>query len=68
MKNLLIAGAVGLVIVLGYAVYENAKIKRKQQVTQIISDAESSLKTLQSNPNYVERSSLYRVETEKTAQ
>ncbi|WP_284690727.1 hypothetical protein [Acinetobacter ihumii] len=34
-------------------------MKKKEQVTKIVSDAEQSLKLLENNPNYNQRSSLY---------
>ncbi len=39
------------VIVLGWAVYQDNQMKKKQQVDQLIQDAHQSLKVVESNPN-----------------
>ncbi len=59
MKNIIVLIFIGLVILLGYSIYLDSKMKKKEQVTKIVSDAEQSLKLLENNPNYNQRSSLY---------
>lgn len=59
MKKYLILALVAVVIILGYAVYLDAQSKQKKELIQIISDAESSLKVIEQNPNYTQHATLY---------
>jgi len=51
MRRLLIPMFIFAVIVLGWAVYQDNQMKKKQQVDQLIQDAHQSLKVVESNPN-----------------
>ena len=59
MKNIIVLIFISLIIVLGYSIYLDSKMKKREQVTKIINDAEQSLNLLENNPNYNQRSSLY---------
>ncbi|MBJ9984841.1 hypothetical protein IAE19_05215 [Acinetobacter sp. S40] len=61
MRNILVLVFASLVILLGYSIYLDSKVKKREQVSKVINDAEHSLKALEANPNYNQRSSLYRV-------
>lgn len=68
MRNILILIFTGLVILLGYSIYLDSQMKKREQVSKVITEAEHSLKTLETNPNYNQRSSLYRVNHEDIIQ
>ncbi|MGE8558555.1 MULTISPECIES: hypothetical protein [unclassified Acinetobacter] len=51
MRRLLVPIFIFAVIVLGWAVYQDNQMKKKQQVDQLIQDAHQSLKVVESNPN-----------------
>lgn len=61
MKNIIILVFASLVVFLGYTTYLDSQAKKREQVNQVITDAEHSLKALENNPNYNQRSSLYRM-------
>ena len=58
MRNILILIFASLVILLGYSIYLDSKVKKREQVSRVITEAEHSLKTLEANPNYNQHSSL----------
>jgi predicted negative regulator of RcsB-dependent stress response len=51
MRRLLVPMFIFAVLILGWAVYQDNQMKKKQQVDQLIQDAHQSLKVVESNPN-----------------
>jgi predicted negative regulator of RcsB-dependent stress response len=51
MKRLLVPMFIFAVVVLGYAVYQDNQMKKRQEVDQLIQDAHQSLKVVEGNPN-----------------
>ncbi|OAL81684.1 hypothetical protein AY606_02850 [Acinetobacter sp. SFB] len=51
MKNLLILIIIFAVVVLGYWVYQDAEMKKKNKVNQLIHEAQQSLNIVKSYPD-----------------
>ncbi|MPW45022.1 hypothetical protein [Acinetobacter guerrae] len=68
MRNILVMVFASLVILLGYSIYLDSKMKKKEQVSKVITDAEHSLQVIENNPNYTQRSSLSRAHRQNLIQ
>ena len=62
MKKLLVPTLIFAVVLLGYGVYHDNQMKKRQEMDQLIQDAHQSLKTVEANPNNMV---LEPLETEK---
>ena len=62
MKRLLVPTFIFAVVLLGYGVYRDSQMKKRQEMDQLIQDAHQSLKTVAANPNNMV---LEPLETEK---
>lgn len=51
MKKLLVPTLIVAVVLLGYGVYHDNQMKKRQEMDQLIQDAHQSLKTVETNPN-----------------
>ena len=51
MKRLLVPTFIFAVVLLGYGVYRDSQMKKRQEMDQLIQDAHQSLKTVETNPN-----------------
>ena len=51
MKRLLVPTFIFAVVLLGYGVYRDSQMKKRQEMDQLIQDAHRSLRAVEANPN-----------------
>lgn len=58
MKKIFVPALVFAVVLLGYGVYHDTQMKKRQDMDQLIQEARQSLKTVENNPNNIALESL----------
>lgn len=59
MKKIAVISFVGVVFVLGYSIYAESRAKKREEILNIIHDAEKGIHTIETNPNHLSHQLIY---------